>query len=669
MARTRESLGFRTALCVEVHTAGTAFLVWPTVVDVAAASHGSKQEDFHRRGRGTLGIMTTMPSAHQDHAGERGRPAEAEVRSLFGRPAAPGSSAALPLESRTIVKRTAVLIGVNSYVDKSIAKLSGCVNDVLALQELLKQLQYDVHVLHSDAPFNDCAILSNVLALLRAVCSELTPDELLFVHLSCHGVLFEDKGCYLLMQDTHRDQIAKEGLALTELRSLIKSCRARQRVLTLDACHSGIDSGRSASRDDAAEAAFRRRVHEMAEGFAVLSSSTAGQVSHDLKELGLFTSCLLSGLRGKAAEPGRPYVTVDDLNRYVHTEVARWHRDNPLFPRQQPNAQIESIGEMILAPFLLVPQEQPGAAAESGAALAAGSASQEIRSLPSGIASALSTYKPAAELAVACGCDRGLQWDSWQRLVQSRENWLFLLPGPKGEGHDFFIRRMMAECRKAFSASPPVRAVVVSWRRRQFPPATSLDYRRALAKALNVASPDRASLVQALQQQRERNQILLIHPVLDRGHCDPALLSYYRELLPTLLEESQSERTTGVKLVQPLSWRQSGAFFRLVLPVLTAIWPRPPESLRQALGQQQSAQLIKVLKQSRLGGLRLDVLPPLQRITREDLVQFLDSQDIPPEYHQDIISDLEPLNRESVSIFRDLAMKLTEYKEAPNGQS
>jgi Caspase domain len=46
----------------------------------------------------------------------------------------------------SIQNRWALLVGINRYIDPAFAALNFCVNDVLALEKLLKQLGYIVEI-------------------------------------------------------------------------------------------------------------------------------------------------------------------------------------------------------------------------------------------------------------------------------------------------------------------------------------------------------------------------------------------------------------------------------------------------------------------------------------------------------------------------------------------
>ncbi|MEA5574263.1 hypothetical protein, partial [Calothrix sp. UHCC 0171] len=66
----------------------------------------------------------------------------------------------------------------------------------------------------------------------------------------------------------------------------MRDSQARQLVLTLDACHSGVELGRDLTDPD-----FIRNVYKLAEGFALIAASTAQQKAFEWQEKqhGVFT--------------------------------------------------------------------------------------------------------------------------------------------------------------------------------------------------------------------------------------------------------------------------------------------------------------------------------------------------------------------------------------------
>jgi hypothetical protein len=118
-------------------------------------------------------------------------------------------------------------------------------------------------------------------------------------------------------------------------------------VLTLDACHTGVEMGRELS-----DPAFIQNAFELAEGFALIAASTAQQVAQEWRKVehGVFTYYLLEGLTGKADHASKEFVTVQDLQTYVVNNLRQWNiRHGGRI--QEPTFRADGIGDMILGDY------------------------------------------------------------------------------------------------------------------------------------------------------------------------------------------------------------------------------------------------------------------------------------------------------------------------------
>ena len=252
-----------------------------------------------------------------------------------------------------IENRWALLVGVNRFNDPTIPHLNFCVNDALALAETLHSLGYTVVVLRDDAaephliPTTD-----NVEAELSRLCQVAGPNDLLWVHFACHGKRV-DKQPVLVLQNTRLPTLAKSGLPLSHVEELMRGSKTHRLVLTLDACHVGVEIGR-----DLTDPQFIHNVHELAEGFALIAGSTAQQKAQDWREKkhGVFTYYLLEGLSGRADRGGKDFVTVDDLSKHVLHNLRQWSVQNGGLI-QEPTIRTEGLGDMILADHRNSPAE------------------------------------------------------------------------------------------------------------------------------------------------------------------------------------------------------------------------------------------------------------------------------------------------------------------------
>jgi len=266
------------------------------------------------------------------------------------RPSAPSAAPPGPIQ-----ERWALLVGVNQYVDPAIPPLRFCVNDVLALERTLKGLGYTVVALHDDV---DKAWLrptrDNVEAELARMCQAVGSDDLLLVHFACHGKLVDGQPL-LVTHETRLPTLAQKALPLAEVEQRMRESQARRLVLTLDACHTGVEIGR-----DLADPEFIHNAYELAEGFALIAASTAQQLAQewDEEEHGVFTYFLLEGLSGKADRADKRFVTVDDLKTHVLNGLRRWSVEN-FGLIQDPTARSEGLGDIILADYRNLAKEKP----------------------------------------------------------------------------------------------------------------------------------------------------------------------------------------------------------------------------------------------------------------------------------------------------------------------
>jgi len=199
--------------------------------------------------------------------------------------------------------RLALIVGINHYEHGG--ALFGCVDDAHAVKGVLER--------HGDGTVNfDCKLLvgngptdrvdRNVL---KDHVSELfkTQSEIALFYFAGHGHI-EATGGYLLATDSRRGD---EGLSLTEVLTLANASPARNRVIVLDSCHSGIAGTLPVPGNLAA----------LSEGLTVLTASTADQYATEENGRGIFTTLLVDALSGGAANltgditPGSVYAHVD----------------------------------------------------------------------------------------------------------------------------------------------------------------------------------------------------------------------------------------------------------------------------------------------------------------------------------------------------------------------
>ncbi len=251
-----------------------------------------------------------------------------------------------------IKKRYVFLVGINNYVDKAFTSLRYCVRDVEALKNTLSRLNYDPTCLNDALDRDDRHFpnRANIKAELTRLCEHVEEDDLLWVHFACHGTrLKEHAGSkeqpVLIAQDTRNDILAETSLSLAEVEKLMQQSKAKRLILTLDACETGVEMGRDLNTPD-----FIKNANELAEGYVVISASTASQAAQEWKDgkHGIFTYYLLTGLKGGAKQTNRSIITVNDLQGYVVDGLKKWSKEQG-GQRQEPTYRAQGMGDIILA--------------------------------------------------------------------------------------------------------------------------------------------------------------------------------------------------------------------------------------------------------------------------------------------------------------------------------
>lgn len=199
--------------------------------------------------------------------------------------------------------RIALIVGINHY-DNGCA-LFGCVDDAQAVRAVLERhgdrsTNFDCRLVIGTGPSNPVRrgdLKDRVVELFK-----VQADIALF-YFAGHGHI-EATGGYILASDARRGD---EGLSLADVLTLANESPARNKVVVLDSCHSGI-AGNSAGNQSLAS---------LSEGLTVLTASTADQYATEENGRGIFTTLFVDALHGGAANltgditPGSIYAHID----------------------------------------------------------------------------------------------------------------------------------------------------------------------------------------------------------------------------------------------------------------------------------------------------------------------------------------------------------------------
>ena len=199
--------------------------------------------------------------------------------------------------------RKALIVGINHYEHGN--PLFGCVDDAYAVKSVLER--------HDGGTVNfDCMLCTGTGPTAVVKRSDLKDNieklfksdgEIALFYFAGHGHI-EATGGYLLTTDSSRGD---EGVSLAEILVLANASPAKNKIIILDSCHSGI-AGTAPTKD---------QVAILSEGLTILTASTKDQYATEKNGRGVFTSLLVDALSGSAANltgdvsPGGMYAHID----------------------------------------------------------------------------------------------------------------------------------------------------------------------------------------------------------------------------------------------------------------------------------------------------------------------------------------------------------------------
>lgn len=199
--------------------------------------------------------------------------------------------------------RKALIIGINYY--KNGSPLYGCVDDAYAVKAVLERhdggsVNFDC-MLHTGTGPSDSVNRSEMKESIEELFK--TESEVALFYFAGHGHI-EATGGYLLATDSSRGD---EGVSLSEILTFANASPAKNKIVILDSCHSGI-AGTSPTNEQLAS---------LSEGLTILTASTKEQYATEENGRGVFTTLLVDALNGSAANltgditPGSIYAHID----------------------------------------------------------------------------------------------------------------------------------------------------------------------------------------------------------------------------------------------------------------------------------------------------------------------------------------------------------------------
>ena len=198
--------------------------------------------------------------------------------------------------------RKALVVGINQY--DNVGSLHGCVKDAYSVNSMLERdsdgsVNFHTRLMTAAGPGQEIPRTD-----LRAAIQQLFQgdSEIALMYFAGHGYV-EAAGGYLCSSDV---ETGDDGIALGDIMTWANQSAARNKVIILDSCHSGVIGKNPVAP-----------IAELSEGVTILTASTEEQYAMEDNGAGVFTSLLVDALGGTAANlvgdvtPGSVYAHVD----------------------------------------------------------------------------------------------------------------------------------------------------------------------------------------------------------------------------------------------------------------------------------------------------------------------------------------------------------------------
>src|SRR5512135_1804930 len=244
-------------------------------------------------------------------------------------------------------RKVALVIGNSEYDDASLARLITPSEDVNDLAVLLKSPDIggfdEVLTLVNEAA-------TSVRKAIARLFKEKSPDDLLLLYFSGHGVLDDQGHLYLAVKDTERDLLSGTAIPANFITGEMDRSRSRRQVLIFDCCHSGAFA-RGSKGVVGASVGTASAFEGTGYGRVVLTATDATQYAWEGDRVigradnSVFTHYMIQGLQtGEADQDADGRITLDELYDYVYAQVVA------KTPKQTPGKwSYKQQGDMIIA--------------------------------------------------------------------------------------------------------------------------------------------------------------------------------------------------------------------------------------------------------------------------------------------------------------------------------
>lgn len=247
--------------------------------------------------------------------------------------------------------KIALLIGISEY-GEGLSSLPGTQEDISIMQRVLQSSQI--------GGFDAVDLLSNPdrtqmeSAIENLFTEKCNRDDLVLLYFSGHGVRDDNGTLYFANRITAKNAQGRirtaTAVAATALQGYMSRSRSKRQVVILDCCFSGAFANDMRAKQ--ADEAIDVKTQLGGEGRAVLTSSTATQVSYEKAGASVYTRYLVQGLETGAADRNEDgQISVDELHEYAREKVQE------TAPTMQPEIYAAREGYKIV--LARAPQGEP----------------------------------------------------------------------------------------------------------------------------------------------------------------------------------------------------------------------------------------------------------------------------------------------------------------------
>ncbi|MFI2506331.1 caspase family protein [Streptomyces sp. NPDC018972] len=216
--------------------------------------------------------------------------------------------------------RHALLVATGRYDNEALRRLRSPARDVQALAEVLEDPRI--------GDFEVSTVVDGrhqeVTRAIEHFFLDRRRDDLLLLHISCHGLKDDHGELHFAATDTDRRLLASTSVPALFVHQRMRACRARSIVLLLDCCYSGafLAGGKG-------DATVHVKDELAGHGRAVLTATNRTEYAFEGERItefdpepSQFTGAVIKGLStGEADRDGDGWIGVHELYDYVYDEL------------------------------------------------------------------------------------------------------------------------------------------------------------------------------------------------------------------------------------------------------------------------------------------------------------------------------------------------------------